>query len=168
MRTGVRHARARVVVILDGDGQNDPATFRRSSTCCDRGATDRLGGRQRVGRKDTASKRVQSRIANRVRAAILKDGTRDSVSGLKAFRRDVFLALPFFDGLHRFMPALVRREGLELRQVEVIDRPRRAWTTHYGMWDRLWVGLLDLFGVWWLIRRRSRVPNVLEVKLNVD
>lgn len=169
LRSGVRAARAGLVVILDGDGQNDPRDIPALVDML-RSEGERIGlvNSVRIGRKDTASKRVQSRIANRVRAAILKDGTRDSVSGLKAFRRDVFLALPFFDGLHRFMPALVRREGLELRQVEVIDRPRRHGRTHYGMWNRLWVGLLDLFGVWWLIRRRSRVPNVVEVKLNVD
>ncbi len=169
LRSGVRAARAQLIVILDGDGQNDPRDIPALVEML-QSEGERIGlvNSVRIGRKDTASKRMQSRIANRVRGAILQDGTRDSVSGLKAFRREVFLALPFFDGLHRFMPALVRREGLELRQVEVIDRARRHGRTHYGMWNRLWVGLLDLFGVWWLIRRRSRVPRVAEVKVDVD
>lgn len=162
--SGVRAARAQTIVILDGDGQNDPADIPKLVEALESGG-DRVGlvNSVRVGRKDTASKRLQSRIANRVRVAILKDGTRDSVSGLKAFRREVFLALPFFDGLHRFMPALVRREGLELRLVDVIDRPRLHGRTHYGMWNRLWVGILDLAGVWWLIRRRKRVPETTEI-----
>jgi glycosyltransferase involved in cell wall biosynthesis len=164
LRSGVRAARAQTIVILDGDGQNDPADIPKLVEALESGG-ERVGlvNSVRIGRKDTASKRLQSRIANRVRVAILKDGTRDSVSGLKAFRRDVFLALPFFDGLHRFMPALVRREGLELRLVDVIDRPRLHGRTHYGMWNRLWVGILDLAGVWWLIRRRKRVPETTEI-----
>jgi glycosyltransferase involved in cell wall biosynthesis len=164
LRSGVRAARAQTIVILDGDGQNDPVDIPKLVETLESGG-ERVGlvNSVRIGRKDTASKRLQSRIANQVRVAILKDGTRDSVSGLKAFRRDVFLALPFFDGLHRFMPALVRREGLELRLVDVIDRPRLHGRTHYGMWNRLWVGILDLAGVWWLIRRRKRVPETTEI-----
>jgi glycosyltransferase involved in cell wall biosynthesis len=164
LRTGVHAARAQMIVILDGDGQNDPADIPRMIEALEAGG-DRVGlvNSVRIGRKDTGWKRMQSRIANRVRVAILKDGTRDSVSGLKAFRRDVFLSLPFFDGLHRFLPALVRREGLELRLVNVVDRPRLHGQTHYGMWNRLWVGILDLAGVWWLIRRNKRVPEISEV-----
>jgi glycosyltransferase involved in cell wall biosynthesis len=163
LRSGVRAAHARHVVILDGDGQNDPAYIPAMLAELERG-DGRVGlvNSVRVGRKDTTFKRIQSRIANRVRRAILKDVTRDSVSGMKAFPRDVFLALPFFDGLHRFMPALVRREGLELRQVDVIDRPRQHGRTHYGLWNRLWVGILDLAGVWWLIRREKRVARPIE------
>jgi len=103
-----------------------------------------------------------------VRNAVLRDGTRDTGCGLKAFRRDLFLALPYFDGLHRFLPALTRREGYDVAYVDVVDRPRHSGTSNYGMWDRLWIGILDLLGVWWLIRRRRRVPNVLEVKRNAD
>ena len=98
---------------------------------------------------------------------ILRDGTRDTGCGLKAFRRELFLSLPYFDGLHRFLPALVRREGYEIGYVDVIDRPASPGESNYGMWDRLWVGILDLLGVWWLIRRRRQVPQVLEVKRNV-
>ncbi len=94
-----------------------------------------------------------------MRGAVLRDGTRDTGCGLKAFRRDVFLALPYFDGLHRFLPALVRREGYDVGYVDVVDRPRRHGVSNYGLWDRLWVGILDLAGVWWLIRRKRRVPE---------
>ena len=169
LRSGVRAARASTIVILDGDGQNNPADIPAMIAALEEGGADvGLVNSVRVGRKDTGFKRIQSRIANRVRVAILRDGTRDSVSGLKAFRREVFLALPFFDGLHRFMPALVRREGLELRLVDVIDRPRQHGQSHYGMWNRLWVGILDLAGVWWLIRRRKHKPVVTEVARNAD
>jgi dolichol-phosphate mannosyltransferase len=123
---------------------------------------------QRVGRKASGFKKFQSRVANIVRGAVLRDGTRDTGCGLKAFRRDLFLALPYFDGLHRFLPALARREGYDVAYVDVVDRPRHAGTSNYGMWDRLWIGILDLMGVWWLIHRRRRVPHVLEVKRNAD
>lgn len=164
VRTGVRAARAPLVATLDGDGQNDPSFLPALIRTLEEQAP-RVGlvAGQRVGRKSSGFKRFQSRVANGVRAAILRDGTRDTGCGLKAFRRDVFLALPYFDGLHRFLPALVRREGHEVAYVDVIDRPRRHGTSNYGMWDRLWVGILDLFGVWWLIRRRRRVPQVSEV-----
>jgi dolichol-phosphate mannosyltransferase len=101
-----------------------------------------------------------------VRRAVLRDGTRDTACGLKAVPRELFLALPFFDGLHRFLPALVRREGYEIVTVEVTDRPRLSGVSHYGLWDRLWVGILDLVVVWWLIRRRKHLPDVTEVSPN--
>jgi glycosyltransferase involved in cell wall biosynthesis len=164
IRTGVMYARAPVVVTLDGDGQNDPAFVPKLLRALEAGGTQiGLVAGQRVGRKDTGFKKFQSRIANSVRAAVLRDGTRDTGCGLKAFRRDLFLALPYFDGLHRFLPALVGREGYSIGYVDVVDRPRHAGVSNYGMWDRLWVGILDLFGVWWLIRRKRRVPQVSEV-----
>jgi dolichol-phosphate mannosyltransferase len=167
IHTGVRHARAPVVVTLDGDGQNDPAFIPSLLAALSSGAPRiALVAGQRVGRQATAFKKLQSRIANRVRGAVLRDGTRDTGCGLKAFRRDLFVGLPYFDGLHRFLPALVRREGYEIGYVDVIDRPRRSGRSNYGMWDRLWVGILDLIGVWWLIRRRRRVPQAVEVKRN--
>ena len=166
VRTGVATARAPIVVTLDGDGQNDPAFLPALITSLEAGGP-RLGlvAGQRIGRKATGFKKLQSRIANSVRGAILKDGTRDSGCGLKAFRRDLFLSLPYFDGLHRFLPALVRREGFDVGYVDVVDRPRRHGVSNYGLWDRLWVGILDLLGVWWLIRRRKRVPQYEEVTL---
>jgi glycosyltransferase involved in cell wall biosynthesis len=165
--SGAKAALAPIVVTLDGDGQNDPAFIPAMVQKLMDGAP-RLGlvAGQRTGRTDTGFKKLQSRIANGVRNVILRDGTRDTGCGLKAFRRDVFLGLPYFDGLHRFLPALVRRDGFEIGYVDVVDRPRRMGTSNYGLWDRLWVGILDLAGVWWLIRRRKRLPDVSEVKSN--
>ena len=162
VRSGVAAARAPMVVTLDGDGQNDPGFIPALLRALEAGSP-RVGliAGQRVGRKASAFKKLQSRIANAVRGAVLRDGTRDTGCGLKAFRREVFLALPYFDGLHRFLPALVRREGYEIGYVDVVDRPRGFGVSNYGMWDRLWVGILDLAGVWWLIRRKKHVPEVL-------
>jgi dolichol-phosphate mannosyltransferase len=164
VRSGVRAARGAIVATLDGDGQNNPAFLPDLIAAIENG-----GGRvglaagQRVGRKDTGFKKLQSRIANGVRSVILSDGTRDTGCGLKAFRRDVFLMLPYFDGLHRFLPALVRREGYDVAYVDVIDRPRRSGVSNYGFFDRLWIGIMDLAGVWWLIRRKKSTPVVTEV-----
>ena len=164
VRSGVRAARGAIVATLDGDGQNNPAFLPDLIAAIEQGrGRVGLAAGQRVGRKDTGFKKLQSRIANGVRSAILRDGTRDTGCGLKAFRREVFLAMPYFDGLHRFLPALVRREGFEIAYVDVIDRPRHAGKSNYGLWDRLWIGILDLAGVWWLLRRRKRVPQVSEV-----
>lgn len=161
VRTGVSEARGPIVVTLDGDGQNDPAFIPALVRTLEQGAP-RVGlvAGQRVGRKASGFKKFQSRIANLVRGAVLRDGTRDTGCGLKAFRRDIFLGLPYFDGLHRFLPALVRREGYAIGYVDVVDRPRAHGVSNYGMWDRLWVGILDLAGVWWLIRRRKRIPEI--------
>ena len=142
VRSGVAAARAPIVVTIDGDGQNNPAFIPAMIRALEAGAP-RMGlvAGQRTGRKSGGFKKLQSRIANAVRNAVLRDGTRDTGCGLKAFRRDMFLGLPYFDGLHRFLPALVKRDGL---------------------WDRLWVGILDLAGVWWLVRRKKRVPEIVE------
>jgi dolichol-phosphate mannosyltransferase len=166
IRTGVTMAHSPVVVTIDGDGQNDPAFIPALIESLEAGAP-RLGlvAGQRTGRKATGFKKLQSRIANAVRSSVLKDGTRDTGCGLKTFRREVFMALPYFDGLHRFLPALVRREGFAIGYVDVVDRPRGRGVSNYGFWDRLWVGILDLAGVWWLVRRRKRVPQSQEVTL---
>ncbi len=165
VRTGVAAARAEIVVTLDGDGQNDPA-FIPDLLRAFRAGAPRIGliAGQRVGRKATSFTRLQSRVANAVRRVVLKDGTRDTGCGLKAFDRALFLRLPYFDGLHRFLPALVRREGYDIGYVDVVDRERRHGKSNYGFWDRLWVGMLDLAGVWWLIRRRKRVPDATEIR----
>lgn len=164
VRSGVRAARGVTVATLDGDGQNNPVFLPDLIAALERGG-ERIGlaAGQRVGRKDTGFKRFQSRAANAIREAILHDGTRDTGCGLKAFRREVFLMMPYFDGLHRFLPALMRREGYEIAYVDVIDRPRRAGVSNYGFFDRLWIGIMDLFGVWWLIRRKRPTPEVTEV-----
>ena len=164
VRSGVRAARGAIVATLDGDGQNNPAFLPELIAAVEKGAGVGLAAGQRVGRKDTGFKKFQSRVANAVRSNILRDGTRDTGCGLKAFRREVFLMMPYFDGLHRFLPALVRREGFGVAYVDVIDRPRRSGVSNYGFFDRLWIGILDLFGVWWLIRRKKPTPVATEVK----
>jgi dolichol-phosphate mannosyltransferase len=165
VRSGVRAARGAIVATLDGDGQNNPAFLPDLISAIETGG-ERVGlaAGQRVGRKDTGFKKLQSRIANSARKAILRDGTRDTGCGLKAFRREVFLTLPYFDGLHRFLPALVRREGYEIAYIDVIDRPRRSGVSNYGFFDRLWIGIMDLAGVWWLIRRKKPTPVATEVQ----
>lgn len=164
VRTGVRAARASIVATLDGDGQNNPEFLPALIIAIEKGE-GRIGlaAGQRVGRKDTGFKKFQSRIANKVRSWVLSDGTRDTGCGLKAFRREVFLSLPYFDGLHRFLPALVRREGYDITYVDVTDRPRRSGVSNYGFFDRLWIGIIDLAGVWWLIRRKKSTPVATEV-----
>ena len=167
VRSGVRAARGAIVATLDGDGQNNPAFLPDLISAIEKGGerTGLVAG-QRVGRKDTGFKKIQSRIANGVRNGILRDGTRDTGCGLKAFRREVFLMMPYFDGLHRFLPALVRREGYDIAYVEVTDRPRRSGVSNYGFFDRLWIGIMDLAGVWWLIRRKKPTPVATEVMSN--
>ncbi|WP_426433850.1 glycosyltransferase family 2 protein [Bradyrhizobium genosp. P] len=164
VRSGVRAARGLIVATLDGDGQNNPAFLPDLISAVESGGGHvGLAAGQRVGRKDTGFKKMQSRIANVVRGAILSDGTRDTGCGLKAFPREVFLSMPYFDGLHRFLPALVRREGFEIAYVDVVDRPRHSGVSNYGFFDRLWIGIMDLMGVWWLIRRKKPTPAVTEV-----
>jgi dolichol-phosphate mannosyltransferase len=164
VRSGVRAARGAIVATLDGDGQNNPAFLPDLIAAIEGGGAHvGLVAGQRVGRKDTGFKKLQSRVANGVRSSILRDGTRDTGCGLKAFRREVFLMLPYFDGLHRFLPALVRREGFQIAYVDVIDRPRGSGVSNYGFFDRLWIGIMDLAGVWWLIRRKKPTPVATEV-----
>ena len=164
VRSGVRAARGAIVATLDGDGQNNPAFLPDLIAAVEKGG-GRIGlaAGQRLGRKDTGFKKLQSRIANAAHNAILHAGTRDTGCGLKAFPREVFLAMPYFDGLHRFLPALVRREGYDIAYVDVVDRPRHSGVSNYGFFDRLWIGIMDLAGVWWLIRRKKPTPVASEV-----
>ncbi|SEQ01474.1 Glycosyltransferase involved in cell wall bisynthesis [Faunimonas pinastri] len=167
VRTGMLAARGDVVVTIDGDGQNDPQYIPALlSALATAGAGTALAGGQRVGRKASFAKRHGSRLANKVRRALLNDDSRDTGCGLKAIRREVFLLLPYFDGWHRFMPALVKREGYAVTAVDVVDRPRRFGSSKYGIFDRLWVGIADLFGVWWLTKRRRVIPRAREERLN--
>lgn len=169
IRSGVLAARGTFIATLDGDGQNNPGFIPAMIRLLEAG--EGQDGKkpvgivqgQRVGRKDTPFKRWQSRQANRIRGAILKDGTRDTGCGLKAFPRRVYLLLPYFDAIHRFMPALVKREGFEIAHLDVIDRPRHSGVSNYGFWGRLKVGILDLCGVWWLIKRKKPTPAVEEM-----
>jgi len=163
VRSGVLAARGAIVATLDGDGQNDPSFIPALVAALEAGGLRTgLAAGQRIGRKDGRFKTWQSRIANGIRGRILNDGTRDTGCGLKVFRRQAYLLLPYFDALHRFMPALMKREGFAIVHVDVVDRPRHAGRSNYGLFDRLWVGILDLAGVWWLVRRRKRIPNAQE------
>ncbi|MBD8889946.1 glycosyltransferase family 2 protein [Roseibium litorale] len=161
VRTGVLNARGDIVATIDGDGENNPAYIPELLDALAAGGPDvALAAGQRLGRKASLAKRYASKFANKLRGAILKDKTRDSGCGLKALRREVFLQLPYFDSWHRFLPALVIREGYDVVHVDVLDRQRRHGTSKYGIFDRALVGVLDLFGVWWLLRRRKRIARV--------
>jgi len=159
--TGVMSARGPLVVTLDGDGQNDPRFIPEMIRALDDPAVGIVAG-QRLGRKDTMSKKMSSKIANGVRRFFLKDDTRDTGCGLKAFRREPFTRLPYFQGMHRYLPALFLGDGWKIAHVDVVDRERHHGASHYGMLDRLAVGIPDLFGVWWLLRRRRRNPFRVE------
>lgn len=163
LRAGAVAARGELLVLIDGDGQNNPADIPRLLAALDAAPGAGLAMAQRVGRKDTAFKRWQSRTANAVRKRLLRDDTRDAGCGFALLPRAVFRGLPVFAGMHRFLPALVRREGHAVVFVDVVDRPRRAGVSKYGFFDRLWVGIADMFGVLWLIRRRGRVGTAAEV-----
>jgi len=160
LRSGVIAARAAIICTIDGDGQNPPAEIPKLVTPLLDGEPGLgLVAGQRTGRQDSASKRLASRLANWLRAGILGDGASDSACGLKAFPREVFLALPFFDHMHRYLPALVRREGLGVELVDVGHRARRSGASKYTNTGRAFAGALDLLGVWWLMRRR-RVARI--------
>lgn len=167
LRAGAAAARGELIVLIDGDGQNNPADIPRLLAAFDAAQGQHPGAglamAQRVGRKDTAFKRWQSRTANAVRKRLLRDDTRDAGCGFALLPRAVFRSLPVFAGMHRFLPALVRREGHAVVFVDVVDRPRRAGVSKYGFFDRLWVGIADMFGVLWLIRRRGRVAAAREI-----
>ncbi|MET0329886.1 MAG: glycosyltransferase family 2 protein [Dyella sp.] len=151
---GVRAARAPWIATLDGDGQNDPADIPKLLAArAQAPAQVRLFAGWRTTRRDSFNKRISSKIANGVRSRMLQDDTPDTGCGLKLFERDVFLRLPYFDHMHRYLPALVKRAGFASQSVPVGHRPRTAGVSKYGMLDRLWVGLADLRGVAWLMRR---------------
>jgi dolichol-phosphate mannosyltransferase len=155
--TGVREARAPWIATLDGDGQNDPGDIPNLLDAA-RAATSprlRLVMGNRTTRRDTWLRRLSSRVANGVRGWMLKDGTPDTGCGIKVFDRAVFMDMPRFNHMHRFMPALYQREGYEVVSVPVNHRERTRGKSKYGLHNRLWVGIVDLFGVMWLIRRAS-------------
>ncbi len=159
--TGVRAARAPWVITLDGDGQNDPADIDGllQRMAAEGETTERLvlvGHRTR--RRDNWLRRWSSRVANAVRSRLLQDATPDTGCGLKLFPRDLFLSLPAFDHMHRFLPALMQRAGARVISIPVRHRERRAGVSKYGVRNRLWVGLVDMAGVMWLQRRRTGQP----------
>ena len=166
IRSGVLAARAPLVVTLDGDGQNDPADAPRLAAAL-RDASPRVGmvaGERRV-RKDSQAKRWASRVANAVRRRMLRDEAADTGCGLKAFRREAFLALPYFDHLHRYLPALMLREGFAVTFEPVGHRPRQSGRSKYTNLGRLGVALFDLAGVMWLRSRARDTGGVEEAAL---
>lgn len=159
LRTGVLAARGAIVATLDGDGQNDPAdlpALRRMLLESD-GRLAMVAGERR-GRQDTAAKKSASRAANAIRRALLKDGAADTGCGLKVFRRDAFLRLPYFDHMHRYLPALMAREGFGVSFVPVSHRARAHGRSKYTNFGRAAVAVRDLMGVMWLMAR-SRPPG---------
>jgi glycosyltransferase involved in cell wall biosynthesis len=164
LRSGAWAARGKIVATIDGDGQNDPhyiPVLIDALLQAGPGAGAAQG--QRLKRRDSRAKRLASRFANWLRNAVLHDETRDTGCGLKAIHTDVLRKLPFFDGTHRFVPALVIQEGFRVVHCDVVDRSRRHGQSNYGIFDRGLQGALDLMGVWWLRRRRRRMPKVEEV-----
>lgn len=164
LHSGVLAARAEIVATLDGDGQNPPENLPNLIAPLiglDADPACGLVAGQRVGRQDSLSRRLASRFANALRAAVLQDGTRDTGCGLKAFRRDAFLALPYFNHMHRYLPALFSRDGWQVRHIDVTHAPRLTGRSNYGNLNRAIVGIFDLAGVAWLIRRRKTARAVL-------
>ena len=164
LRSGIRAARAGIVVTLDGDGQNDPADIPKVLAPFHMENTSRIGmvSGVRRRRRDSLVKRLASRFANRFRRWILDDDATDTGCGLKAFRRDAYLALPYFDHMHRYLAALMQREGYEVRFIEVGHRRRMHGRSKYGVWDRLVVGVQDIYGVLWLKKRFRPAVEVTE------
>lgn len=164
--SGVDAARGDWIVTLDGDGQNDPADIPNLIRVLD--SLPAGGGRpiicgHRTTRRDTFVRRLSSRIANTVRGALLRDETPDTGCGLKLINREAFLRLPRFDHMHRFLPALVRRDGGSVISVPVGHRARQGGVSKYGIHNRLWVGIVDIVGVMWLVRRRFKPTNNEEI-----
>jgi len=158
IHSGVTAARAAIIATLDCDGQNPPENLTSIlAPFLAAHPPSRLGlvAGQRVGRKDSYSKLVASRFANKIRSAVLRDGTRDTGCGLKAFRKDAYMALPFFNHQHRYLPALFSRDGWQVAHVDVTHAPRLHGKSKYGNLGRALVGITDLAGVAWLIRRRK-------------
>ena len=163
IHTGVEAARAAWIATLDGDGQNDPADIPKLLEARSRAAADtKLFAGWRVERKDNAGKRWASRAANAIRARLLRDDTPDTGCGLKLFERKAFLALPYFDHMHRYLPALMQRAGWKTVSIPVRHRARSSGVSKYNNLHRAWVGLRDLRGVAWLISR-SKVTEVEEL-----
>lgn len=162
VRTGVRAARGTWIATLDGDGQNDPADIPNLLDLAMMPGAPALVGGLRRKRRDIWSKRAATKIANGLRRAVLNDGCADTGCGIKVFRRDAFLDLPYFGAMHRFLPALFQIHGHRADFVEVNHRPRRRGVSKYGNLGRAAIGIVDLLGVLWL-KRRTRLPgSVLE------
>lgn len=163
VRSGVKAARGEWIATLDGDGQNDPADLPKLLDARARAAADvRLFAGWRTRRSDSGRRRWASRLANALRARLLRDDTPDSGCGIKLFERSAFLDLPSFEHMHRFLPALFRRAGWRSVNVPVRDRPRNGGVSKYGTLQRALVGVADLHGVYWLMRRGRRIQVEVE------
>lgn len=167
--TGVQRSQADWIITMDGDGQNPPAEIVKLVDAWAQVDDPRVWmvAGQRENRRDNWLRLLSSRIANNVRANLLHDGVLDSGCSLKLFRRDLFLALPYFNHMHRFLPALVQRQGGHVIVVPVAHRPRERGVSKYGLHDRLWAGIFDLMGVMWL-QRRTRLPYILEADAPIN
>jgi dolichol-phosphate mannosyltransferase len=163
VRSGVMAARGEIIATLDGDGQNDPADLPRMLAMLRADPALGMVGGVRVKRQDTASRRLASKAGNRFRNWMLKDGATDTGCGIKVFRRDAYLALPYFDHQHRFLIALMRREGYGVGFTPVGHRPRLAGTSKYTNFGRMLVSVNDLLGVRWLIRRHRGAAGTEEL-----
>ncbi|WP_417762690.1 glycosyltransferase family 2 protein [Shewanella sp.] len=162
--TGVRQAAGDWIVTLDADGQNDPADIPAIIALAQQiSATDFCIAGYRKYRKDTAWKRFQSRIANKIRNAMLRDGVPDTGCGLKLFPRETFIKMPYFNHMHRYIPALVRRMGGEVHISVVNHRDRQVGVSKYTAWNRAWVGIVDILGVMWLIRR-AKIAEIKQIE----
>ena len=160
VRTGVRAARGEWIATLDGDGQNDPADIPKLIAMRDESPdTIKLFAGWRVNRKDTGSKRFASKFANGLRSRLLRDETPDTGCGIKLFERAAFLDLPYFDHMHRYLPALMQRAGWQVKSVPVNHRARATGVSKYNNLNRALVGISDLRGVAWLIRRSKRTAT---------
>ena len=164
VHSGVLRAKGRMIAILDGDGQNDPADipallalYRKLE---EEGEPIGMVAGERRRRHDSALRRFSSRVANGANRCLLRHEARDIGCGLKVLSRATFMCLPYFDHMHRFMPPLVQREGLAVRYLPVNHRPRLRGQSNYGLWGRLGVGIVDLFGVRWLLKR-GKAPEIL-------
>jgi len=165
IRTGIQHAESAWIATLDGDGQNDPADIPNLyNELVNNQNSDPwlLVAGYRKKRKDTWLKRISSKYANGIRDKLLRDGTPDTGCGLKVFARDSFLALPYFDHMHRYIPALFQRQGGRVVSIEVNHRHRMQGTSKYGFHNRLWVGIVDILGVRWL-QNRARLTKTEEL-----
>ncbi len=165
LRTGIKAARAVLVATLDGDGQNDPAdipaVYAKWAESANRPAMSMVAG-QRKKRMDSLLKKFTSRTGNGIRSFLLQDGVRDTGCSLKMFRREDYLTLPYFNHMHRFLPALFLREYGQILLVDVGHRHRERGVSKYGFWDRLWAGIFDIFGVLWLKARASNKVTIVE------
>ncbi len=165
--TGIKHATSEIIVTMDGDGQNDPADIEKLYKLFEQnsGKTAALMvAGERAKRNDNLIRRISSRSANKIRGWLLKDKTKDTGCSLKMFRRSDYLNLPYFNHMHRFLPALMMRDGVEIVHVKVSHRPRTGGRSKYGTLDRLAASILDLAGMMWLLRRAKPKTKIYEDK----